>query len=302
MKHSIFIGSSSEGLLVAKQVKAYFSERFEPTLWNEDVFKLNVSYLKSLFDFAILIFTPDDITHSRDKQKSSARDNLIFEQGLFLGRLGTKRAFILCEESVDILSDYSGISISMFREGDEASIAKACKALEQAMKEAINKTEIQLLPSTSLAIGYYENFLKKIDQELMMSNEVKIDGKTILYDDYEFNIFIPERITDLERANLPRLTRNYKKVTIQTRFRPFPFYVEGAMEDGAKLVFYDIPTTLLSSRKAIRKLVTSEFFGKNEDRLKLEQREIINFEMTLRYLINDEYGEDNDIFNVLKDL
>jgi predicted nucleotide-binding protein len=78
MKHSIFIGSSSEGLAVAEQVKDYFSEKYAPTLWNENVFKLNVSYLKSLmdaanlFDFAILIFTPDDITYSRDRKKSSA--------------------------------------------------------------------------------------------------------------------------------------------------------------------------------------------------------------------------------------
>jgi len=289
MTHSIFIGSSSEGLAVAERVKAYFSEKFEPALCNEDVFKLNVSYLKSLvdaanlFDFAILIFTPDDITYSRDNEKSSARDNLIFEQGLFLGRLGTKRSFILCEESVDILSDYSGITISMFKEGDAESLTAACQKIELAMDEALQKTEIQLLPSTSLAIGYYENFLKKIDQELMMTNEVEIDGEMVTYDDYSFHIYIPDQIAHLERANLPRLTRKYKKVTIKTRFRPFPFYIEGEMDNTDTLIF-------------------SEFFGKNEDRLKLEQREIINFEMTLRYLINEEYGEENDIFKIVKQL
>lgn len=208
----------------------------------------------------------------------------------------------MSDESVDILSDYTGINISLFKKEDEESITDACRKIERAMLRAIEKTEIQLLPSTSLAIGYFENFLKKIDDELLMGNEVDIDGETVAYDDYQFVIYIPESISELAKTNLPRLTRHYKKVTVQTRFRPFPFYVQGKIDESSTLTFYDIPTTLLSSRKAIRKLISTEFFGLNEDRLKLEQREIKNFEMTLRYLINDEYRPKNDIFKITSEL
>ena len=102
-KPSIFIGSSSEGLEIVEIVKEYFEKEAEVTIWNQDVFKLNQSGLESLLrainvhDFAILILTPDDVITSRGISSSAPRDNVIFEYGLFLGRLGPNRAFIIFE-------------------------------------------------------------------------------------------------------------------------------------------------------------------------------------------------------------
>ena len=42
----------------------------------------------SMFDFGILVATKDDKTKSRDKGFETPRDNVIFEFGLFMGRLG----------------------------------------------------------------------------------------------------------------------------------------------------------------------------------------------------------------------
>lgn len=121
VRTTIFIGSSSEGLEVAKAVKSLMEPKFEVDIWNENVFQLNQSYLESLliaaslYDFAILILTPDDLLKSRGKQYKTARDNVVFEHGLFLGRLGPRRAFILCEENVKILSDFAGITVSKLK-------------------------------------------------------------------------------------------------------------------------------------------------------------------------------------------
>ena len=114
MKPRIFIGSSSEGLYIAEYVKHYFSSDYDCVIWNDDVFKFNHSFLEtllnsaSLFDFGFLIFTKDDLSLIRDSVFENARDNVIFEYGLFLGRLGLDRAFVIAEEGVKIPSDFLG--------------------------------------------------------------------------------------------------------------------------------------------------------------------------------------------------
>lgn len=47
------------------------------------------------FDFAVFVFSPDDVLQIRNQQVSTARDNVIFELGLFIGKLGKRRCFIV---------------------------------------------------------------------------------------------------------------------------------------------------------------------------------------------------------------
>lgn len=62
MKPRIFIGSSFEGLSVAKRVKDFFQNDYDCFLWSDDIFKNNESFLEtlvksaSLFDFGFMIF------------------------------------------------------------------------------------------------------------------------------------------------------------------------------------------------------------------------------------------------------
>ena len=63
-------------------------------------------------DFAIVLLTPDDIVASRDKPKerqARAPQNVIFELGYFIGKLGHKRVCVLYKEDVEIPSDYMGV-------------------------------------------------------------------------------------------------------------------------------------------------------------------------------------------------
>jgi predicted nucleotide-binding protein len=62
--------------------------------------------------FAIVILTPDDICGPRnepDKQKLRARQNVIFELGYFVGKLGRSKVCALYKEDVDMPSDYNGV-------------------------------------------------------------------------------------------------------------------------------------------------------------------------------------------------
>ena len=54
-----------------------------------------VSESKS-YQFAILVLTPDDVVVKRGETTMAARDNVLFELGLFMGKLGREHTFIVC--------------------------------------------------------------------------------------------------------------------------------------------------------------------------------------------------------------
>lgn len=62
--------------------------------------------------FAVVLLTPDDVGAAKDQQqdlKPRARQNVIFELGYFLGKLGRKRVCALYKGDVEIASDYQGV-------------------------------------------------------------------------------------------------------------------------------------------------------------------------------------------------
>jgi predicted nucleotide-binding protein len=62
--------------------------------------------------FAVVLLTGDDEGHQRqvkDALLPRARQNVIFELGYFIGRLGRSRVCALYENGVELPSDYSGV-------------------------------------------------------------------------------------------------------------------------------------------------------------------------------------------------
>ncbi len=149
MKPSIFIGSSKEGLKIAEQVQYDLRHISEGKVWSQGVFGLSKGNIENLMaevdkrDFAILILTPDDMVTSRDVIKPAPRDNVLFELGLFMGRLGPKRSFVLFDNSPDlglkILSDLAGITLADYDGGwanrdKDAAIGAACKPIRDVIE------------------------------------------------------------------------------------------------------------------------------------------------------------------------
>ena len=70
-------------------------------VWNTSTFEPGSFTLEALLlqlsrsDLAVFVLSPDDLTASRGVSQRSPRDNVIFEAGLFLGRLGRARTFLL---------------------------------------------------------------------------------------------------------------------------------------------------------------------------------------------------------------
>jgi predicted nucleotide-binding protein len=85
--------------------------------------------------FAVVLLTPDDVGASgriadREELGSRARQNVIFELGYFIGRLGRKRVCALYIEGVEIPSDYDGVLYTKFDAGGawRFELAKELKA------------------------------------------------------------------------------------------------------------------------------------------------------------------------------
>ena len=138
----LFIISSAEALSIARAVQnAFEHDPFNVAIWTDGVFKVASYTLQSLedevnqSDFAIAIAHADDLTTVRGSDWPTPRDNVIFELGLFMGRLGRSRAILMepREEKVKLPSDLAGVTTIPYRfeAGTDASVllAPACNRL-----------------------------------------------------------------------------------------------------------------------------------------------------------------------------
>src|SRR5260370_14299561 len=143
----VFIGSSGEALDVSDAVQAELTRDFEMTVWNQDVFQLSHDALDSLLqaldssDAGVFILRPDDVTESRGESRFTVRDNVIFELGMFVGRLGRDRTFMLLPTTpaVRLPSDLAGAitasyDADRFERQPRAAVGPACTQIRQAVR------------------------------------------------------------------------------------------------------------------------------------------------------------------------
>lgn len=144
----VFIISSAEALPVARAIQeALAHDPFKVTLWTDGVFRASQYSIESLVqkldtsDFAVAIAQPDDLTQTRGEAQPTPRDNVLFELGLFIGRLGRLRSFLLepARAGVKLPSDLTGITTIPYKPGPEgellALMGPACNQLRRLFKE-----------------------------------------------------------------------------------------------------------------------------------------------------------------------
>jgi hypothetical protein len=147
-KPTLFIASSVEGLSVAEVVNANLDHACECTLWPQGTFKLGSVAIKDLItkassvDFAVFVFTPDDLATIRGHQVVAARDNVVFELGLFVGSIGLERCYIVKPRGVDmhLPTDLLGINTADYvpdrSDNDTASaLNAACTKIKERVTE-----------------------------------------------------------------------------------------------------------------------------------------------------------------------
>jgi CRP/FNR family cyclic AMP-dependent transcriptional regulator len=140
----MFVGSSAEGLPVAKYLQLGLKHSpIEVRLWTNGIFGPSGITIDDLLkqvdscDFAAFVFGPDDHVSSRGNEQDAPRDNVIFELGLFMGRVGRERAFIIKERSTDlkIPSDLLGVTALTY-------IAPLSKDISTALSSVCTEIEV----------------------------------------------------------------------------------------------------------------------------------------------------------------
>jgi O-acetyl-ADP-ribose deacetylase (regulator of RNase III) len=146
MRKRIFIGSSGEAMDVCRAIQQELDRDFDATIWDQGVFRPTYDAIDSLrraldtSDAGIFVLTPDDRTEMRGRVDPTARDNVIFELGMFLGRLGVSRTFVLAPRKaiMHLPTDLGGITVvhydaERFLRERRAAVGPACTQIALAI-------------------------------------------------------------------------------------------------------------------------------------------------------------------------
>jgi Predicted nucleotide-binding protein containing TIR-like domain len=183
---ALFIGSSTEGLSIARALQAELDHQCEPTVWSQGIFEPGGTTISDLLeaartsDFAVLVLTPDDSILVRSDKLAVARDNVVFELGLFLGALGPRRVFIVCprDQSMHLPSDLAGVTVLKYRhnrsDGNlQAAIGPAATTIQhRILAEGLRKDRSLPYEAPSLTVSASRRGMtideeqKELDREL----------------------------------------------------------------------------------------------------------------------------------------
>lgn len=302
-KPTVFIGSSKEGIETAKIICAALEDIAECILW-EDAFDFGISNFNNLvdkiafYDYAILVATADDVTVSRKKQQKTTRDNVLFEFGLFTGGLGTSKTFYVVEDGVKIPSDILGLTLPFIPKRTDPTYEANVKAIAEKIKKNIKSKEktfqLGFLPSTAIAYGYFENFVKRTVARLFEDRDDKkvfnVDENTqFQIKEVQFTVLVPDDLADdmFNKVRAKRLRDGWKKLKVDPKdVRDYDFSVDiSKVEDGV-MHLVDIPLTLNALNKTLELYSKKAHIGEDDKENLLESREIRNFVRTLNYMID----------------
>ena len=193
MKSRIFIASSVEGLKVAYAIQGHLENHGEVTVWNQAVFQLSSSTLDDLADtlsttdFGIFVFYPDDALRIREEEYESVRDNVILELGMFIGRLGKKRCFIVSPRTqtpLRIPTDLLGVTQARYEPNREdgnlyAALGPTCDQIRQAIENVQRIQQSTEPQDTSEQRQTFNELMRALDSPTLslQENAIKDDIK-----------------------------------------------------------------------------------------------------------------------------
>lgn len=189
VRPAMFIGSSVEGLPVAKAVQALLDRPCEAEVWSQGTFGLSAGTLESLvlalgrFDFAVLVLTPDDLTVHRGAARPVARDNVVFELGLFIGALGRDRTFMIFDRTrpPELPTDLAGVTAATYEphaSGNlEAALGTACTRIEGAVGRLglRDARRVQHLSDAANSVRHAGAQMEALVRLLARSRKVELD-------------------------------------------------------------------------------------------------------------------------------
>lgn len=290
----IFIGSSSESIKVAERINDYFSEKYEYTIWKDHFFELNQSTYDTLvkrsiaYDYEIFVGGADDsvIRMGNHRKRKNVRDNIYFEFGLYTGILSKDRTFFFVSDKIEIASDLLGITLIQYN--DHKDILNGCQRIEEKIEKEENINRVTLLPSTSLAYNYYNNYFKLLTPILSNLKFIVIDRQKININSIKIQIIIPKDC-NVDWAVWANQFYIFNKCDdTYLNLKPRNFSVKYAKDDllyNNEFKIVDIPQILNGSFWAIEAIVGKDYIGYNDFLSEAKKKECINFVNTLNNLI-----------------
>ncbi|MFG1362367.1 TIR domain-containing protein [Xanthobacter versatilis] len=144
----MFIASSVDNLDLAYAAQEGLEHEVEPTVWTQGVFQLSKSTMASLIDrldendFGLFVLSPSDTQTIKSEPKSVVRDNVIFELGLFIRKLGPERCFMIVPRNAEdphLPTDLLGLTPAYFdanrQDGNMvAALGPACSKVRKSVR------------------------------------------------------------------------------------------------------------------------------------------------------------------------
>jgi hypoxanthine phosphoribosyltransferase len=170
MRPRIFIGSSTEGLPVAEEIQLALSGAASVSVWTNDVFRLSEFTLESLFkqldrtDYAVFVLSDDDLVTVRRKQGYIPRDNVLFELGLFSGRLGRRKVFMVHPQLVSLRlpTDLLGVTTATYQIVPGESLSAALAPVATRIKRQIAEQSNHQVISWREYVSLVDALIKKL--------------------------------------------------------------------------------------------------------------------------------------------
>lgn len=191
IKPKVFIGSARESLSYVNAIHEQLSYIAEVTPWSAGVFQPLEYTMESLErqlnenDFAVFVFSPDDVVNMRGKITFKTRDNTLFEMGLFWGRLRRGRVFYIIPERITeqdgvegfkLPSDLEGLAVLKYEIRSDnnynAAVNRACSVIQSKIQELsfFNDPSKQLEEANINKEQDYAiiRFLRKLSKDLLI--------------------------------------------------------------------------------------------------------------------------------------
>jgi hypothetical protein len=227
VKPTLFIGSSTERLPIARGLKQILADCADVTVWDEaPEFVIGESVLNGLikvgeaYDFALLVFGQDDSTMmGGGVELPTVRDNVIFELGLFMGHMGTGRAFWLSpkgSKAPHLSSDLGGIVHLEFEEPETINATSIAESLAETRDKACRQINslgfrtdrtshvVPMRRALCLASSQYSQarFQKDLEYIHAFFSEREVTSEQGVNADHFQDYFSPNRLWDIVHLGL----------------------------------------------------------------------------------------------------
>lgn len=194
----VFVASSTESRPIAAAIQETLSEH-DVTVWDQDVFKLSTYPLEALeseldrAEFAVFVLAPNDVILMRGKQESVVRDNVLIELGMFIGRLGRLRCFIVSPQGVDLRlpTDLAGLTVAQYcasKENIIAALGPTCNQLRRSIEQAPIRRDVPAIARSAETLPFDDNDLLAILKDYVNNSHKMLH----VYTDVDRELNLPE--------------------------------------------------------------------------------------------------------------